>query len=158
MTTKTQARPLFAATLTPNNSLSGAGQQAVVAVAVVLASVPGMVFFSMGAWPIVGFLGLDLVAVLWALAAARRRARAYEKVTLWPDQLELIRGDGRGHETRLVFNPFFVRLVIDRDFDERTRALRLRVGEELHEFGAFLSPDDKASFAKVFGTALRKAR
>src|SRR5690606_22253005 len=119
---------------------------------------PFMVFLSMGAWPIVGFIGLDIAAIAWALSAARRRSRAYEKVTLWPDQLELVRGDGTGHETRQVFNPFFVRLVIDRDFDERTRALRLRVGEELHEFGSFLSPDDKASFAKVFGTALRKAR
>lgn len=158
MSTTTQARPLFAATLTPHNALSRSGQQVVIAVFVVLASLPAMAFFSIGAWPVLAFLGLDIVAVAWALTAARRRSRAYEKVTLWPDQLELVRVDETGHETRQVFSPFFVRLVIDRDYEERTRALRLRIGEELHEFGAFLSPDDKASFAKVFGTALKKAR
>jgi uncharacterized membrane protein len=56
------------------------------------------------------------------------------------------------------FDPKAVRLVLDRDMNEKTRALRLRSGAENVEIGAFLSPDDKASFAKEFGRALRQAR
>ena len=126
--------------------------------ACVMASIPGIVFFSMGAWPIVGFLGLDVLAIGWALAASMKSGKQYEVVTLWPDELEVkqVAASGKAEITR--FNPFFVKLVIDRDFNERTTALHLRSRETDLTIGAFMNPDDKASFAKVFGTALKKAR
>ncbi|SFZ85025.1 Uncharacterized membrane protein [Devosia enhydra] len=158
MSTTTQARPLFAAKLTPHNSLTGNGQRIVIAVMVVMASVPGMVFFSMGAWPIVGFMGLDILAVWWALSAARRNGRAFEEVTLWRHQLDILKVDGKGQRRSFSFNPLAVRLVIDRDINERTRALHLRGADQTLEIGAFLAENEKSSFAKAFGTALRQAR
>jgi uncharacterized membrane protein len=158
MSTQTQARPLFAATLTPHRSLSRKGLRIVLAVFVVGASIPAMIFFSLGAWPVVGFLGLDVLAVWWALSASLKEGRRYEKITLWPDELELKRVSGRGREELLRFNPHFVKLVIDRDYNERTTGLHLRTRDSDTEIGAFLNPDDKASFAKAFGTALKKAR
>lgn len=158
MTTRTQARPLFAATLTPNRSLGRRGFRLVIATTAVLASIPGMVFFSLGAWPIVGFLGLDVLAVWWALGASVKDGRRYEQVTLWADQLELRQVSAAGKEQLLRFNPHAVKLVIDRDINERTTALHLRTADRDIEIGGFLSPDDKASFAKVFGTALKRAR
>ncbi len=158
MTTQTQARPLFAATLTPHRSLTRRGYRFVIALACVLATIPGIVFFSMGAWPVVGFLGLDVLAIGWALAASMKSGKQYEVVTLWPDELEVkqVAANGKAEITR--FNPFFVKLVIDRDFNERTTALHLRTRDTDLTIGAFMNPDDKASFAKVFGTALKKAR
>ena len=158
MPTQTEARPLFAATLTPHRSLTRRGLRWVIAVTAIAASIPGMVFFSLGAWPIVGFMGLDVLAVWWALSASMRDGRQMEKVTLWPDELELKRVAPNGREELLRFNPFFVKLVIDRDFNERTTALHLRTRDDDTVIGAFLNPDDKASFAKAFGTALKKAR
>ena len=158
MTTQTQARPLFAATLTPHRSLTRRGYRYVIALACVMASIPGIVFFSMGAWPIVGFLGLDVLAIGWALAASMKSGKQYEVVTLWPDELEVKQVAANGKIELTRFNPFFVKLVIDRDFNERTTALHLRSRETDLTIGAFMNPDDKASFAKVFGTALKKAR
>ena len=158
MTTQTQARPLFAAKLTPHRSLGRKGVRVVVVLFAVLATIPGMVFFSMGAWPIVGFLGLDIALIWWALSASQRDGKRYEEVTLWPDQLELKQVDGTGKETLTRFNPFYVKLVIDRDFNERTTGLHLRTGERDIEVGTFLNTDEKSSFAKAFGTALKRAR
>lgn len=158
MTTRTQARPLFAATLTPNRSLSRRGLRIVVAATVVFVSIPAMILFSLGAWPVVGFMGLDVLLIWWALSNSRQDGRKYEQITLWSDQLELKQVSGRGREQLKRFNPFHVKLVIDRDINERTTALHLRTADSDTEIGAFLSPDDKASFAKVFGTALKKAR
>lgn len=158
MSTQTQARPLFAATLTPNRSLSRGGLRIVLALFVVGLSVPAMILFSVGAWPIIAFLVVDVLAIWWALSASMGESRRYEKVTLWPDELELKRGTGRGKEELVRFNPHFVKLVIDRDYNERTTAIHLRTRDSDTEIGAFLNPDDKASFAKAFGTALRKAR
>jgi len=158
MSTQTQARPLFAATLTPHRSLTRRGYRYVIALACVLASIPAIAFISMGAWPIVGFLVLDILAIAWALTASMRSSKQYEEVTLWPDQLEVkqVAANGKAEITR--FNPFFVKLVIDRDFNERTTGLHLRTRDTDLTIGAFMNADDKASFAKVFGTALKKAR
>ena len=158
MATQTEARPLFAATLTPHRSLSRHGLRWVVATMAVGASIPGMIFFSLGAWPIVGFLGLDVLAVWWALSASMRDGRRIEKVTLWPDELEFMRVSAGGREELVRFNPLFVKLVIDRDFNERTTGLHLRTRDADVELGAFLNADEKASFAKAFGTALKRAR
>lgn len=158
MTTQTEARPLFAATLTPHRSLSRRGLRIVIAFVAVAASVPGMVFFAMGAWPIIGFMGLDVLLVWWALSASMRDGRRREQVTLWPDELELKRVGANGREELLRFNPYFVKLVIDRDYNERTTGLHLRTRDSDTEIGTFLNADDKASFAKAFGTSLKKAR
>ena len=158
MTTQTQARPLFAATLTPHRSLSKRGYRYVIALACVLAPIPGIIFFSLGAWPIVGFLGLDVLAIGWALSASMKSGKQFEVVTLWPDELEVKQVSAKGKVELTRFNPFFVKLVIDRDFNERTTALHLRTRDADMVIGAFLNPDDKASFAKVFGSALKKAR
>lgn len=158
MSTQTQARPLFAATLTPHRSLTRRGYRYVIALACVMASIPGIIFFSLGAWPVVGFLGLDVLAIGWALSASLRSGKQYEVVTLWPDELEVKQVSGKGKVELTRFNPFFVKLVIDRDFNERTTALHLRTRDSDMVIGAFLNPDDKASFAKVFGSALKKAR
>lgn len=158
MTTETQAKPLFAATLTPNRSLTRKGFRVVIALVVVMFSVPAIVFSSLGAWPIIGFLGLDVALVWWALAAARREGKREERITLWPDQLELTQIDAGGKETLTRFNPYFVKLVVDRDFNERTVAMHLRTRETDVVIGNFLSQDDKSSFAKAFGTALKRAR
>ena len=158
MTTQTQARPLFAAKLTPNRSLGRRSGRVVLAITVVMATIPGIVFFSLGAWPVVGFLGLDVVLLWWAFSTSLRNSRRYELVTLWPDQLELKQVDGYGKEQLSRFNPYFVKLVIDRDFNERTTGLHLRTRERDVMLGAFLNQDEKSSFAKAFGTALKRAR
>ena len=134
------------------------GFRAVIVMVAVLATIPGIIFFSMGAWPIVGFMGLDVGLIAWALLAHQRDGKRYEQVTLWPDQLELKQVDGTGKETLTRFNPFYVKLVIDRDFNERTTGLHLRTGERDVELGTFLNTDEKSSFAKAFGTALKRAR
>lgn len=150
--------PLFAALLTPHRSLSSRGIRNVVVLYASLAAVPGVYFFATGAWPIVGFLGIDALALWWALSVSRKSGEAFEEVTLWPDTLEVRHVTARGREKSHLFNPFWVRLQIDRDHEERVTRLALRNRSEELEIGAFLNPDDKSSFASIFGRALYKAR
>jgi uncharacterized membrane protein len=158
MTTQTQARPLFSAKLTPHRSLGQRGFRVVIAVVAVAATVPAITFYSLGAWPIVGFMGLDVVLIAWAMWASLKDGKRYELVTLWRDELELKQVDGSGKETLVRFNPSLVKLVVDRDFNERTTGLHLRTRDRDIALGAFLNQDEKSSFAKAFGTALRRAR
>jgi uncharacterized membrane protein len=158
MTTETQARPLFAARLTPHRSLSPHGIRIVVVVLGALLLLPGLIFFELGAWPVIGFMAVAVVALYAALSWSFRDGRRFEEVTLWADRLEVRQVAPGGGEHRKSFNPFFVRLRIERDFDEHVTAIVLHTKEEELAVGAFLNPDDKASFAQAFGTALRKAR
>jgi uncharacterized membrane protein len=158
MTTETKARPLFAARLTPHRSLTPRGVRIVCGFAASLLLIPGLLFYLLGAWPVVGFMGLDVAALYFALTWSLRDGKRFEEITLWPDRLEVKQSAPNADEHIESFNPFYVRLVIDRDFDEHTTAIRLRAPDRELVVGAFLNPDDRASFAQAFGTALRKAR
>jgi uncharacterized membrane protein len=154
----TTTTPLFAAELTPNRSLSARGGWIVLGLVALLAALPALAFLSMGAWPIVGFMGLDVLAIAIALYVAMRRGKRREQITVWADQLEWTATDAKGAKTLRRFNPKTVRLLLDRDADEKTVALRLRQGKDELEVGAFLKTDEKSSFSKALGTALRRAR
>lgn len=158
MSTKIQAKPLFAATLTPHRSLSPAGKRVVVGLVAALALVPGLLFYFAGAWPVVGFMGLDVLAIWAALTISMRAGKMHEVVSIWPGTLELRKVDAKGGESVLRYATENVRFAIDRDFNERVTALWLREGETRVPLGNFLSSEEKASFSKAFGAALRKAR
>jgi uncharacterized membrane protein len=87
-----------------------------------------------------------------------RAGKQQEVVSLWPGTLELKKIDAKGAEEVLTFVPANVRFVIERDFNERVQTLWLRDRETRIPLGGFLSPEEKLSFSKAFGAALRKAR
>src|ERR1700742_4840939 len=80
---------LFSAIITPHRSLSGTGFLLVMALVGSLSFIGGMFFFLLGAWPVVGFLGLDVLLVYWAFRANYRAAGAYEEITVTPSELKL---------------------------------------------------------------------
>lgn len=115
-------------------------------------------FFLMGAWPVVGFMGLD-VALLWlAFRANFRAARAYEDVTLTSFELQIAKVSARGARAEWRFNPLWVRLerVEHEEFGIRELSLASR-GKRL-EIASFLGPGAKADFARDFSAALAEAR
>lgn len=150
--------PLFAALLTPHRSLSPQGIRWTIAITCVFASIPGIAFFAMGAWPVVGLLGLDVLALYWALTASLKDKDAFEEITLWPDALDIRHVSAKGEEKSISFNPFYVRLSIVRDGENRVIALKLATREKQTEIGRFLTPHDKDQFAAAFADALYRAR
>ena len=150
--------PLFAAELTPNASLTERGQRVLVIITALLAAIPGIVFFSMGAWPVIGLMGLDVLLLWWALDTVRRRSSTSEQVTLWPDVLEVRRTAAGGGVKTDRFDPYFVRLVVDRDVADRVSRLKIRTPERQVELGRFMGSPDKASFAQALERALHRAR
>lgn len=154
----TTTSPLFAAELTPHRTLGRGGMQLVVALVILLILSPLLLALSAGVGPLLGFIVLDMIAIGATLLLSSRQGKKREIVRLWSDQLEVVSVDTKGDRVLRRFNPNAVRLVLDRDVNEKTLALRLRANRDEMEIGAFLNSDDKASFAKAFGTALRKAR
>ena len=82
---------LFSATLTPHRSLNRTGFLVVMAFVSVVSFAAGIAFLLMGAWPVFGFFGLDVLAVYWAFRINFRRAKASEEITVTPSELRVRR-------------------------------------------------------------------
>ncbi len=64
----------------------------------------------MGAWPVFGFFGLDVLAVYWAFRVNFRHAQATEEIRVTPSELRVRRVSHRGHVVEWVLNPLWVQL------------------------------------------------
>jgi uncharacterized membrane protein len=149
---------LFSAIITPHRSLSGKGFLAVMALVGGLSFIGGMFFFWLGAWPVIGFLSLDVALVYWAFRANYRAAAAFEEVTVTPSELRLRRVSHRGEIAEWTLNPLWTKL--DREKHEEFGLLKLFLvsrGRKLAVAG-FLSPKEKESFAAALSAALGEAR
>src|ERR1700743_1724291 len=96
---------LFSARLTPNRSLNRTGFLVVMAFVSVVSFAAGLAVLLMGAWPVVGFFGLDVLAIYWAFRAGFRRAKASEEIRLTRSELHVRRISHRGHVAEFTFNP-----------------------------------------------------
>ena len=149
---------IFSAVLTPHRSLSPTGFLIVMAVLGGLSFVSGMAFLIAGAWPVLGFCGLDVLLVYWAFRANYRSARAYEEVTVTPSELTVRKVSHHGRVREWTLNPVWVRL--DRDTHAEFGIERLFLvshGRRL-SIASFLGPGEKESFAQALSAALGEAR
>src|ERR1700751_6299793 len=83
---------LFAALLTPHRSLNRTGFVVVMAFLSAVSFATGVAFLMMGAWPVFGFLGLDVLAIYIAFKINFGRGRAREEITVTPSELRVRRG------------------------------------------------------------------
>ncbi len=124
----------------------------------VISFAAGVVFWWIGAWPVFGFFGLDVLVIYWAFRINFRSARAFEEISVTPSELRVRRVSHRGHVMEWVLNPLWVQL------DQKTHAefgierLYLVSRGRRVSIGSFLGPDEKASFAKALLAALQSAK
>lgn len=149
---------LFSALLTPHRSLGGVGFLVLMGAIAGVSFVGGVVFLIVGAWPVIGFLGLDVALVYWAFRVSYARAAAYEEVTVTPSELRVKKVSHRGEVAEWSLNPVWVRL--DRETHEEYGLMRLFLvsgGRRLSVAG-FLGPAEKESFAKALSAAIGEAK
>jgi uncharacterized membrane protein len=149
---------LFSALLTPHRSLNRTGFLVVMAFVSVVSFAAGLAFLLMGAWPVVGFFGLDVLAIWWAFRVNFRRAKASEEILVTPSELRVRRVSHRGHVVEFVLNPLWVRLDQKTHPEFGIEKLYLLSKGRRVSIASFLGPDEKASFAKALTQALQAAR
>jgi len=154
-----EAQPeLFSALLTPHRSLNRTGFMIVMAFVTAVSFAAGLAFLLMGAWPVFGIFGLDVLAIYWAFRVNFRRARASEEILVTPSELRVRRISHRGHVVEFVLNPLWVQLDQKSHAEYGIEKLYL-VSKGRHvSIASFLGPEEKASFAKALTAALQAAR
>ena len=107
------ASALFDAVLYPNRSLGAVGFYVLMAAIVAVSAAVGAGFMLAGAWPVTGFLGLDVLLLYLAFRWNYRQGRRAEFIRLDGAGLTVrrVEPDGQAREWRLP--PYWVRVTID---------------------------------------------
>jgi uncharacterized membrane protein len=143
--------------LYPNRSLGTTGF-AVLMTAIVLVSVAvGAGFMMVGAWPVTGFLGLDILLLYLAFRWNYRQARRAEFVRLDRDGLSVCRLEPDGRTQSWLFEPYWVRVALEQ-VSRHERRLVLRSHGRQVAIGAFLTQDERIELASALETALQEHR
>ncbi len=149
---------LFSALLTPHRSLNRTSFLILMGFVVVVSFFAGLLFLSMGAWPVFGFFGLDALAIWWAFRVNFRRALAYEEISVTPTTLHVRRVSHLGTVSEWSFNPLWVRLEVETHEEFGVERLALVSRGRSLTIAGFLGPDEKESFAKALTAGLAAAK
>ena len=147
----------FTAVLTPHRSLSRSGFLIMMTAVGVVSFIAGVAFLLMGAWPVMGFFGLDVALIYFAFRTNYRDGRAAETIEVTPHNVILTRIDPDGKETVVDFNTYWVRLALDERSDGRSHLSFVTRGEKTR-IADFLSDDERRDFAEVLAAELMLAR
>ncbi len=149
---------ILARRLTPHRSLSPAAVRRFVVVFAIASALCSLPFVFLGAWPVVGFFGLDVLGLYIAFAASFRAARVYETLDVTPLELIFTKTGADGSRREWRFNPSWVRLEEKAHEEYGAEQVALVSRGERVEIGSFLGPDQKAELARDLARALAVAR
>ena len=143
------------ATLTPHRSLTGEGFLAVMILVAVVNLVVGGLFMAIGAWPVAGFAGLDVLIIWWAFRVNFADGRQLERISITEHELVLdrIRKDMPQEQQRFVRRWVRVELEEDRERELIGRLL-LVSGATTVSIGDFLAPEERKTLASALKSAL----
>jgi uncharacterized membrane protein len=139
---------------TPPNSFSAGGFRVLAGLLVGAAAVGSAVFTAIGAWPVAGFLGAEVLIAAWLIARhAKRSAAAVEEVAIENGRLTVRARDARGRESRVELDAAWARLERPGDGRVLLVSRNRRV-----EVGRFLADEERDGFAAALAEALARHR
>lgn len=147
----------FDATLTPNRSLSPRAFTIVMGVVVAMSFFAGLAFVSMGAFPVIGFFGLDALVIWLAFQWSFRSLKQETRVRVTAQQIDLLhtRPGQKPREARLP--TAFTRIQLDFP-DRRPSELKLAHAGKAWVIGRFLTPSERKSLKTALESAIGQAR
>lgn len=140
------------AMLRPHRSLSGAAFRLMLAALVAVNAIVAIVFWVGGAYPVAGFLGLDVLALWLAFRASYRSGNAEQRVCVARDCVYVFASGSNGSQAHWALNPIWARVESSGD------GVRVHAGGGYIRLAAFLAPSERASFAAAFSAALARAK
>jgi uncharacterized membrane protein len=117
----------------------------------------GILFWIAGAWPVVGFLGLDVLLIYVAFRLSYRDARRYETLKLTASALSVERFVRGRRVLAEDLQPYWLNVLVEEERSGQNRLILRSHGRSL-EVGAFLSPPEKSELADSLRAALAGLR
>ncbi len=148
---------LFDAVLHPNRSLNRGGFLILMALFGGFCAVTGMMFLIAGAWPVAGFLGLDVLLLYIAFRLNYRDGRLVETLRLTPSNLLVRRVTPGGAVQSWNFQPYWLQVELERPTAHDSRLMLGSHGRRL-TVGTFLTSAERVELAAALRDALRRCR
>lgn len=155
--TASAARLMFEAHVKPHRSLSRRGLGFVIA-GMCLASLSVTSLMALlGAWPVIGFNGADLLLALVLIWVNVRAARAYETIRLSETELSVLWCDANGRQRLMSLSPAWANVVLEERAGTVPKLL-LRTRGTSCEVARQLGETEKRDLAAALGRALHRWR
>jgi len=150
-------RPFFERVLLPHRSLPSRNFHLLMGLLGLVSLAAGVGFVAVGAWPVIGFFGLDVALVYLAFRLNYRTARQSETIRLADDVFSVERVSVRGERRNWRFQPFWVRVILEERRDTSNRLLVASHGRSL-VIGDFVPPATRRELAVTLRDALTRWR
>ena len=158
MTEKMPSEALFLdARLRPHRSLSRRGFLILMSAVGAVSFAAGMAFFLIGAWPVLGFFGLDGALIYIAFRVNYGRARTYETLRLSRNDLLVEHVTHWGQRRTWRFQPYWLQVLMDEPAGPESRLVLRAHGHSL-EIAGFLPVAERSALAHALRQALIRAR
>ena len=136
----------FRVTFKPNSALSAASKQKIVVLLTVIPCLIGLGFALVGAWLILPFVGLEIVALAYAFYYTNSHESDYESITIEGDSLVVQRSVGQ-QLSQQVINPYWVK-VVKHELPNGELHLYLQSHGKEIEVGSYLTRKQRELLAK----------
>lgn len=150
-------RLLFQAHLKPYRSLSQRAFRLVMLGVTLFSLAVGAVTFYAGAWPVFGFMGLDVALVYFVFRISYARARVSEVLELDEHMLTVERIDARGRSRSWRLQPAWLKVELAEPILPQTPVVLRSHGKSL-PVGVFLHPEQRREVARDLRSALDRWR
>jgi uncharacterized membrane protein len=152
-----EGKLLFRAELVPHRSLSARGLNLLLLAVCILCSLNALVFVLLGAWPVAGFTGIELMLAAILFRANAREAKSTEIISLSYGELVVMRIAPNGEKRRATLQPAWLRLSLE-DRPGRAPVLFARERQRQIELARDLGEEEKRSLAEALAKALERLR
>ena len=146
--------PAFETIIVPHRSLSPRGVRRLIGAICAACGITALGFVALGAWPVAGFTGIEIVLAALLLRLNAAGARASEMVILDGAGLRIVRTDRRGGRTERCLPASWLAVRLQ-DRPGRVPALLLTAHGQREEVGASLGEVEKRDLAAALQAAVR---
>ena len=117
----------------------------------------GIFFWSLGAWPVFGFLGLDVLLLYMAFKINYKSGDIFENLKLSDSKLIVTRSFPSGKSQTWDLEAYWTKVEILNTFSNDQK-LVIKSKEKVVMLGSFLNFNDKKKLMKKINEALEKIR
>lgn len=153
--------PLFEATLYPHRSLPPAGFWILMAAVAGVSFTTGLAFAAAGAWPILGFFGLDVALFYVAFRMSYRSGRLVETLRLTRRELLIRRIHPHGRVEEWRMQPYWLNVRATPTLEAigaPTAEITLSSHGRRLGVGRFLTDDERTEISDALNAALARCR
>ncbi len=115
----------------------------------------GVFFWSLGAWPVFGFLGLDVILLYLAFKINYKSGEIFENLKLFNSNLLITRSFPSGKSQSWSLEPYWARVEIAKN-SPNDQKLVLKSKDKVVLLGSFLNLNDKKKLMKKINEALKE--